>query len=359
MRDSVIAKLDIARSALAEAKTIQETKKILDIAVAAEIYAKRQELGEEAIKYATFIKVEALAQLGRMLKETERATGVKGQLIGRGIIGGTKKEPPIPTLADLGLDKKTSKLAQDIAELPEEELEKVKEGVLTLAKAQKKAKAEERQREREELADAGKDIPSSDRWHVEVGDVNTFQTDKCFDFIITDPPYSKEYLPLYEVLAKRAKEWLKPEGLLIVMCGQSYLDEIYALLSKHLSYYWTACYLLPHQPTPLRQRQVNTSWKPLLIFSPNGKYKGKIFGDVFKSDNPEKDNHDWGQSISGMLSIISQVCLPGQSIFDPFIGGGATGVAALKHSCLFTGIDIDETSVNITRQRLANDPKTL
>lgn len=132
--DLVVTKLDAARMALAEAKTIQETKKILDVAAAAEIYAKRQQLGDEAIQYATAIKVEALAQLGRMLKETPRNRGTRGQLIGPGIIGDTKLEPPIPTLNELGLDKKTSKLAQDIAELPEEELEKVKERVVSLSK---------------------------------------------------------------------------------------------------------------------------------------------------------------------------------------------------------------------------------
>jgi ParB family chromosome partitioning protein len=131
--DLVVAKLDAARMALAEAKTIQETKKILDVAAAAEIYAKRQQLGEEAIQYATTIKIEALAQLGRMLKGTPRNPGAR--LAGRDI-GGAILVPPsdIPTLAELGLDKKTSKLARDIAELPEEELEKVKERVVSLSK---------------------------------------------------------------------------------------------------------------------------------------------------------------------------------------------------------------------------------
>lgn len=87
-------------------------------------------MGEEAVNYAHSIKVEALRQLGLMLKETERA---KGQLL-----RGTKMEPreDIPTLSELGLSKKISKLAQDIASLPEEEFEKVKEGVVTLGRAQ-------------------------------------------------------------------------------------------------------------------------------------------------------------------------------------------------------------------------------
>lgn len=206
---------------------------------------------------------------------------------------------------------------------------------------------------RSELASVGKLIPQSDKWHVEKADINTYNIEQRFDYIITDPPYPKEFLPLYSVLAKRAKEWLSPSGLLIVMCGQSYLDQIYEMLSEHLKYYWTSAYLTPGQPTPLRQRQVNSTWKPILIYSPNDNYKGKIFGDVYTSTNSEKDSHDWGQSVSGMLSIIKQICLPGQTIFDPFMGSGTTGVASLQHGCLFWGIDIDEQSVNISKKRMA------
>ena len=113
--DSVVAKLDIARTALAEAKTIQETKVILDTAAAAEIYARRQKLGDEAIFYATSIKVEALKRLGNMLKETPRAAARFDE--------GNKKVPSSndnPTLADLGIDKKVSSLAQKTIETKEE-----------------------------------------------------------------------------------------------------------------------------------------------------------------------------------------------------------------------------------------------
>jgi len=125
--DGVIVKLDTARQALVEAKTLQETKVILDMAAAAEIYAKRQKLGEEAIFYATDIKIEALRQLGNMLKETPRNKGADGMTI-----TGTKREPVMdttPTLQDLGIDKKTSSIAQKVAELSEEQIEKVKKGI--------------------------------------------------------------------------------------------------------------------------------------------------------------------------------------------------------------------------------------
>lgn len=227
-------------------------------------------------------------------------------------------------------------------------------GEMTIHEAEKIIRAERRDKERKELAESAQQIKPDDRWNIYLADMATWKAPRQYDYIITDPPYPREYLPLYETLAVRAIEWLKPGGLLIAMCGQSYLNQIYEMMSKHLTYYWTAAYLLPGQPTPLRTRQVNTSWKPLLIFT-NGDYKGKIFGDVFKSDGNDKDFHKWGQSVSGMKSIISQVCLPGNTILDPFCGAGTTGVAALSHGCLFDGLDILEENVGISKARLADD----
>ena len=233
-------------------------------------------------------------------------------------------------------------------------LPQIKSGKLTVNKAVKEVAKRARDVERAELAEQVEELPADDRWLVEVADIRTYQTARPFDFIITDPPYPREYLPLYEVLAQRALDWLKPGGLVVAMCGQSYLDQIVALMGKHLEYYWTGCYLTPGQPTQLRMRQVNTSWKPILIYGrPGEKYTGKVFGDVWVSDRPDKAHHEWGQSESGMLALLKQIVLPGQSVFDPFCGAGTTGVAALKHGCTFGGIDVDESAVRQTRARLA------
>ena len=134
-QDSVVANLQRASTALAEAKTIQQTKKIIDVAAAAEIYAKRQQLGEENIAIAHAIKLEALRKLGEMLKAAPKAKGASGP--GRGKAG-SKSGPAFndaPTLAELGLDKKTSSIAQKLADLPDEAFEQVREGHETIAKA--------------------------------------------------------------------------------------------------------------------------------------------------------------------------------------------------------------------------------
>lgn len=218
-------------------------------------------------------------------------------------------------------------------------------------RTRKKARGREIDANRDALRLSLDSIPIADRWQIHHADMGTWQTDKQFDWIITDPPYPKEFLPLYETLSLRAKDWLKDGGLLVAMCGQSYLDEIMTLMSRHLTYYWTAAYLTPGQPTPLRQVNVNTTWKPLLIFA-NGEYSGKIFGDVFRSEANDKDFHDWGQSLSGMTDIITKLALPGESILDPFCGAATTGLAALGHGCLFEGIEIDIERAELACGRL-------
>ena len=247
---------------------------------------------------------------------------------------------------------KDAELYQEIQESEPEIAQKVWNGEVRLVEAKKEARTKEIAQQRQVIASKGAEVKKSDRWNVYHGDLRTWKATKQYDWIITDPPYPKEFLPLWEVLAERAKEWLKPGGLIFAMSGQMYLDEIYESMSKHLEYYWTGSYLTPGQPTPLRQRNINTTWKPILIYS-NGDYKGKIFGDVWKSEGNDKDNHKWGQSVSGMYDIISKVCLPGESILDPFCGAGTTGVAALKHGCFFDGVELEIENVNISKGRLA------
>ena len=92
--DAVVASMNRARMALSEAKTIQQTKLIVDTAAAAEIYARRQKLGEEASNLATSIKIEALRKLGGMLEQTPRASGVKKAGT---VLGGSKVELPSRT----------------------------------------------------------------------------------------------------------------------------------------------------------------------------------------------------------------------------------------------------------------------
>ena len=221
-------------------------------------------------------------------------------------------------------------------------------------KLEKKERADQIAAERKALAESVKEVPKSTMFEVACCDLAQYEPPELVDVIITDPPYPKEFLPLWSVLAKKANDWLKPGGLLVAMSGQVYLDQVYAMLSEHLDYYWTACYHTPGQPTPLRQVNVNTTWKPLLIYKRSGeKYSGRIFGDFMKSDQNEKDFHKWGQSVSGMEAILERFALPGQTVLDPFCGAGTTGVAAIKRGCKFYGCELEQENVSISIARIS------
>ena len=347
MADNVaLIEINKAQQALERANEIHEMVDLRDKFMAIQIFANAQGF-KDAAQEAKIYQLKAERKAGEWLKE---------HVDHRGAAAGNEYQDD--TRLPDGVDKLESSRWQSEAAIPEEQFNDWIDRCLSTGKEissaglQRLGKDYRREQKREELAEIGNDVLPSDLWSVEQGDISSWQTPKRYDFIITDPPYPREYLPLYDVLGRRAREWLKPGGLLIAMCGQSYLNQIYATLDRHLVYYWTAAYLMPGQVTPLRQRQVNTSWKPLLIYGLDEQYKGKIFGDVFISDSKEKDFHDWGQSLSGMTSIINQICLPGQSILDPFCGAGTTGIAAIKYGCSFDGIDLEEQNVNVSKARL-------
>lgn len=273
--------------------------------------------------------------------------------------------------------------AKKIKEKAPEVLEKVKEGRLTLPEAKKLISFPEKVRrqaiekiengEAKNIKDAIKKIEQQAERktektlplsasifencrliHGDVANIADRIEPESVDVIITDPPYSKEYLSLYETLAKLAVHVLKPGGSLLVMTGQYYLPEVIKLMVPHINYHWTLAYLTPGGQSPqIWPRRVNTFWKPVLWFV-KGKYTGKWIGDVAKSavNDNDKRFHKWGQSESGIAELIEKFSEPGDVILDPLLGGGTTAVVALRLGRRFIGADIDKEAVNTTELRV-------
>ena len=72
-----------------------------------------------------------------------------------------------------------------------------------------------------------------------------------------------------------------------------------------------------------------------------------------RAKRSDKRFHGWGQSESGMADIIERLTETGQTICDPFMGGGTTAVVALQLSRFFVGIDIDAKAIETTKSRIA------
>ncbi|MBQ3642554.1 MAG: ParB N-terminal domain-containing protein [Synergistaceae bacterium] len=203
---------------------------------------------------------------------------------------------------------------------------------------------------------------SEDKCRLFVADIRNGLSEiesESIDFIITDPPYSKEYLPLFGDLSRLASRVLKPKGSLIVMSGQSYFPDVIEQLNQYMTYHWCLSYLTPGGQSPqLFQKRVNSFWKPVLWYV-KGEYQGDYIGDVLKSpvNDNDKQYHEWGQSLGGMNDIIERFTYPDNIILDPFLGGGTTGVASIIKGRKFIGTDIQAKNVEISKVRIWEEYK--
>ena len=196
--------------------------------------------------------------------------------------------------------------------------------------------------------------PSSDvdLHHLAVSELHTVVPTKSVDVIFTDPPYPREYLPVWSELAAFASHALKPSGVLVAMSGQSYLPEVMASLGEHLTYRWTMAYLMPGADTTIWPRKIKTRWKPVLVY---GAAEEWLAMDVVHADTLKAQDdrfHQWGQQAPGMVRLLEPFVKPGYVVCDPFVGGGTAALAAQVHGCAFIGADSDVEQLDTTRKRL-------
>jgi site-specific DNA-methyltransferase (adenine-specific) len=251
--------------------------------------------------------------------------------------------------------------AAEVASLPvEEQREIVAKGEAEILKAAKKIKAEKKEarkeQDRQALMEAQAYIEEQRESDLEsVCDIRACSCADLFasgirpDAVITDPPYPREFLPVFTELAQACKDANVP--LVAVMSGQSYLPEVMERLCRFLDYRWTLAYMTPGgQSAQQWQAKVNTFWKPVLLFGESIDWLGDVA--TSKPNDNDKRFHEWGQSESGMADLIERLTKPGQLVCDPFMGGGTTAVVALALGRRFVGCDIDAQLVKQAKERI-------
>jgi predicted RNA methylase len=187
----------------------------------------------------------------------------------------------------------------------------------------------------------------------DIRDAHKFVAANSIDIIITDPPYGREYLHLYDALAEFAAHTLKESGLCVVMCGVGCLPQAMEALGRYLNYVWALSYETPGRHSKLFPLRIINGWKPILYF-----VKGKLpddapwVFDVIKSPQPEKTDHEWQQNLEAFTELVKRFTHSGMVVCDPFCGTGTTGVAALANGCRFVGLDADSEVLEVARKRL-------
>lgn len=195
---------------------------------------------------------------------------------------------------------------------------------------------------------------------LRIGDFRTVFNDVesgTVDAIITDPPYPREFWDLYGPLGELAAQLLHPGGILAVMTGTrlDMVDHVDAAIRQHMTPRHRGIYLTPGPRWRDNTARVAIGYKPILIYThPDADTANLpwILDDVFASVGDDKAHHHWGQSESGMASIVERLTQPGQLVCDPFTGGGTTAVVCQSLGRAFLGCDVDPLAVDTTRGRL-------
>jgi N6-adenosine-specific RNA methylase IME4 len=141
MTENSLMLLSNATKMLAEVKTIDDAKNLMDIAASAKYYAKKLDLGKDAVGYARSIEISAEIKLGEFLKEMEKNKGGNPNL--QLVENDDQLVNLPPTLKEIGISKDLSAEAQVLAGLPIEEQEKVKSGKTSKQAAKRKQKKKE------------------------------------------------------------------------------------------------------------------------------------------------------------------------------------------------------------------------
>ena len=355
--DRVLIKVDRAKQFLAEAKSLLDVKQVMALADAARIYGKRINASKEVTNSAAELRLRAERQLGVLLAKAPKRTTADSK---GGGSKGSKREPlpdAPPTLAESGLDKKTSSRAQQLAAVPESAFEAalVTESDLNPNRVVRDLTADRQKQTRDsKRKDAGSKIDKAAFSNVHVGDFRKLSNkveDGSLSLIFTDPPYDRKAVELFDGLGKFAADKLCDGGSLLCYLGHIQLHEAMILLGKHLRFWWPICCLHSGKNALMKEYGIRVGWKPVLWYVKGTRDdKSKIVQDVM-SGGQEKSHHDWQQSQSEAEYWIDQLCPKDGIVCDPFLGGGTTGAAAMRLNRQWIGFELDPSQASIAMDR--------
>ena len=174
------------------------------------------------------------------------------------------------------------------------------------------------------------------------------------NFCVTDPPYPKEFLHLFDSAFAAMRLALAADAGLVVMVGQTWLPQYINAIRAHFPYRWTGAYLTPAAAPTVWNRKVSPGWKPLLCFGSSRRFVGC---DVCASKSFKKTLHPWQQGEHGMVEVVERFTVG--AILDPFMGSGTTGVAALRCGRRFVGIEKDRKTFDKAVARLRQEVRRM
>ncbi len=179
--------------------------------------------------------------------------------------------------------------------------------------------------------------------------------DGSVSLIFTDPPYTNEYLPIYEDLSKQAFRVLKQGGSLVCYFAQHHMRKVIEMVEKSgLVFHWPIAVLHSGPTNTLNAYKVFPKYKPMLWFT-KGKYEGQFVNDVIKSEFQGKELHEWAQSTVESDYFIKYMTYENEIVYDAFMGQGTFGISAVNQNRQFIGAELDPEKFEIAKKMISKN----
>ena len=183
---------------------------------------------------------------------------------------------------------------------------------------------------------------------------------------VTDPPYGigKDYGADPDSWRPGLDFWrevyrvLDADGSLHMTVSNKHLPywltEVMAagFIYMHTSVYWNTTRVAGNW-----NGQFAYAWEPILHFK-KGRFKlyKRMYTDVFEHRGKKETDHQAERDYSAWYRLMDG--LPGNPVFDPFMGSGTTGVVCAKIDRDFIGIEKDPECFDKAKTRIENATMT-
>ena len=191
---------------------------------------------------------------------------------------------------------------------------------------------------------------------------------ESIDCIVTDPPYGIDYaewdknidfLPFLSSLQSEFIRIIKPGAICFVWIPK---NKLYSLDELPFDF---DVFIETKNFAQMRPHNILLDcWVPVLMFS-SGKprrIKKKGFGKnwymvntantSFNRDNPRNIDHPTVKDVSIIRYFLEMASHRGETVFDPFMGSGTTGVACLQTGRHFLGCELKAEYFSIAESRI-------
>lgn len=206
------------------------------------------------------------------------------------------------------------------------------------------------------------------------------------DFILTDPPYnlgkhSTGNIPLpgrsalnndvaeWDMVDFNPEEWaeefvriLKPTGNLFIFTSYNQLGRWYESLDRRFD---TSNFMIWHKTNPAPKvfkagflnscEMIFTCWNKKHTWNFISQTEMHNFIESPICMRPERltnPKHPTQKPVSILKKMIQIASNADDIVFDPFMGVGSTGVAALELNRKFIGVELDESYFNAAKRRI-------